>query len=210
MCYYIDKEIMQGVVIEIEYTIIIKNMSAIPSTDFNIINYIPEGFYLDADAQLISTPEITNGMYGWESKEGSELGLEDDSIYAVTNLNNTDLLRNTTIGSNGERYIRVGFSKMLSTDIEETVFKNSAEIIEYSNVLGRRMQQLETNQAQESKLQSVYIANKKEKDYGESQPVIIIPPTGVEITHDVIVFITSILIILAIVIITKFRIIKRT
>ncbi len=210
MCYYIDNEIVQGAVIQIEYTIIIKNASAIPSSSFYIIDYIPDEFSIDENMTMISDPTITNKMYGWEIKYTRDLGITDCdyTTCAVNNLS-TNMIRNSTIGSNGERYLKIVFSRLLTSKTEDSTFRNSAEILEYSNALGRRMQETVTlGSGKLSTLTSVFVANQNESDFGVAEPVIIVPPTGISPFYKSAQFIIGVFTITTFIIIIKIKLKK--
>ncbi len=190
MCYYIDNEIIQNAVLQVEYTIIVKNVSSIPSSNVMILNYVPEGITMQENLQLLTNPELTNQSYGWRLVDA-----ENEGVCAVTTLNNNELVRDAEIGSNGERYLKIVYSKILSPRTEDSNFLISTEILSYSNPIGRRMQSPSTitvNSQQQLKANSMYVFNKQEMDYSKSMPVIVIPPTGVNLEHSMIEFIATV------------------
>lgn len=189
IAYYIDTEIMQNSRIDIEYTIIIKNTSLITSTDIEIGNFIPEGFYMDSEQNML-TVNCTNGDYGWSvinTKALKDNNMMDPDVKnqdcAVLQLSkaNGNLIRNSTIGPNGERYVKIVVSKTLPVNIEQSAYIGEVEVLGYSNELGRRMQNegiISKAGNRIKKLFSIFAGNKKEEDYSEAEDVVIIPPTG--------------------------------
>ncbi len=180
--YYFDTEITQGSTLEIEYTISVKNISLISSSDISLITYIPENLNFNIDSHLLTLPDYTNEMLGWDVIQYNMPNSSSNSqLCAKINLGNNAFIRNSCIGNNGERYIKVVYSRYLSSVTTDSNFSIGAEIYSYSNPLGRRMQSstsTSTIRGQEVKFASMFTANAAEIDYAQSSELIIIPPTG--------------------------------
>ena len=155
----IDQGLMYGARLDIEYTMVLRNESAIPATKVEICNYLKD-LSTDSDIQLsydentrMITDRYTNKDYGWKiyEKNTSSNVLEkfftslvrqdmrDD--YYITCEYGSDIkaLRDNPIGTAGERYIKVVLTKTLSSKYDGAEFAVSGEIIEYSNDLATRM-----------------------------------------------------------------------
>lgn len=229
----ISENLMYGARVDIEYTIILKNVSGVPIKDATIINYLTD-IDTDEESPILTYNEntrmITNGytnkQYGWKKVKKDDLNeklskntlnkLKND--YCVTinteDAKNAGIIRKGQIGPNGERYIKIVLSKVLSTDTTKncTDFINNAEILTYTNDLGIRMKQLSLNTMNNQNVKSTVIPgngidglNKtvqgmevKEKDFSQSIRVLIIPPTGkkINIICALAVFIECMLIVL--------------
>lgn len=208
----LDKEIMHGAKIDIEYTMIVKNESAVPAQGFTLLNYLTNLskyqhmsiLNFNENARMI-TDTYTNKDYGWQAKEKSELMRPGSKLIATGvwgklrndyyieckyDCDNTDntALRSGKLYSNGERYVKVILSKVLSSTNDESEFSDSVEIIKYKNDLGVRMR---TPYVEEGKLYKQYMGiipgNGEEslsttpvveRDYAESNSIFVIPPTG--------------------------------
>ena len=192
MCYYLDTQLMQNAKIDIEYTAIVKNKSAIPCKKLEIVLYTPEDFFIEDTANLLSIPNKTNSDIGWDVKLTNQL-IDDDKILEkkgnccatlIFDDSKTDVIRNGIIKSNGERYAKIVVSKKLSPTSNEDFYVADAEVISYTNESGRRMQQKVENTNVKSfktiDLVSVFAGNHAESDYVKSQEVILIPPTGLK------------------------------
>ena len=207
----IDAEISNGATVEIEYTIIVKNETAVPAQSFTILNYLTNlsksdtlsTLHYDGNTKMI-TDSYTNQDYGWKAKAKSELRnngkLVSDSVWdnlynayyieSTYDCNNTNgPLRGGKLYSNGERYIKVVLSKVLSAVDEQSEFSDSVEIVKYKNDLGVRMR---TPYTETGKLYKLYMGiipgngNESfsttpvaERDYAEAMSVFVLPPTGI-------------------------------
>ena len=176
----LDKEIMHGAKIDIEYTMIVKNESVIPAQSFTLLNYLTNLskyqdmaiLNFDENAKMI-TDNYTNKDYGWKANEKSALWsaggsnlistgvwgkLRNDyyieSEYDCNNANATPALRSGKLYINRERYVKVILSKVLSSTNDESEFCNSVEIIKYKNDLGVRMR---TPYVEQGKLYNSYM-----------------------------------------------------
>ena len=185
--YYLDSEIMQTSKIDIEYTIIVKNTSLTTSSDIEIANFIPEGFQMEKEQKML-TDDYTNEDYGWNiinTKTLKDNNMMDTNIKdqdcAVSKLSEVKAIRNSTIGLNGERYLKMVVSKTLPVNVEQKEYLGEVEVLGYSDVSGRRMQDERITTKVGNKLKelfSIFSGNKNEEDYDEAEKVIIIPPTG--------------------------------
>lgn len=205
LLYYMDQEIMAGSTLEIEYTIAIKNPSPVSSSRVTVMSYIPEGLSFDKTSPLLTVPNQTNASVGWNVQ--SDLNIEDNptNICVTANLEDNPAIRNASIGNNGERYIKVVFTKRLNRTNEISNFKGSAEIYGYSNIIGRRMQSSTSISATQVKLNSMYVANQNEDDFHLSSSVILIPPTGIGMTQQMIIYLLAITCIFITVVLFKNR-----
>lgn len=187
--YYIDTEIMHNSRIDIEYTIIVKNTSLIKASDVEIIYYAPEGFYIDSEQNML-TVNYNNKDYGWDITNvgelmndklvAPELSKQDCARIKLSEVKN-NLMRNSEIGPNGERYLKIIASKTLPTSIEQKSYVGEVEVLGYSNEKGRRMQEGTTAIKSEfsiKKFLSVFAGNKNENDHNKAEKITIIPPTG--------------------------------
>ena len=204
----ISDKLMYGSQLDIEYTIILKNISSVPISNIKLINYLTDfsndndGPILDfsEDMQMITTP-YTNSQYGWKKclKEElinnvSECTFKNmkNEYYITLNTENSELLRSATIGANGERYIKLLLTKKLSSDTKDdnTDFADTAEILSYSNDMGIRMKKVSVvnditksltimpGNSIEGNERKINNSIIKEDDYAESIRIILIPPTG--------------------------------
>ena len=162
----LEKDLIYGSRIDIEYTIVLKNVSTVPVSDVTIIDYLADFSGDDYDAKRLLSYDENNTMlsssfknkdYGWKIVEKEELKGKvsdetfdkmDNGYYIYLNTKDSPLLRNKDshgnqlqIGANGERYIKLILTKTLSTKKEDldAVFCNSAEILDYTNKYGIRM-----------------------------------------------------------------------
>ncbi len=203
LLYYLDREIMAGSTLEIEYTIGIRNPSPVSSDKVTLMSYIPDGLSFDPNATLLTMPGKTNSTFGWKAQ--SDLNIEDNptNICVTTELENCDAFRNGTIGNNGERYAKVVFNKRLNNTNDISNFKAGAEIFQYSNVIGRRMQSYSSISATQVQLNSMYVASQNESDFSKALSVTIIPPTGISITQQIITYLLAITCICTFIILLK-------
>lgn len=193
--YYLDPEITQGSKVDIEYTVILKNTSPVTSLDFSIIAFAPKGFIINPDERLL-TVSATNGDYGWSAKNINTL-VDDELVeynedeqetecarMKLGTAVNNGLVRNSTIGMNGERYVKFVASKLITTGSlkeEKDNYVADVEILEYTTTIGRRMQYANTNAKGVTfiPLETVVPGTYTEEDFTSSDEVIIIPPTGI-------------------------------
>ena len=136
------------------------------------------------------TVDYTNQDYGWINtnakilKESEFLApsieSQDCAILKLSNVSQ-ELIRDTEIGTNGERYLKVIVSKTLPIQEKEKEYRASAEVIGYFNKIGRRMQDetiVKKGTMQVKQLISVYAGNQEEAEFDKSERVVVIPPTG--------------------------------
>lgn len=161
----IDAKLMYGARVDIEYTIILKNISSVPVSNVTLINYLTDFssgnelpiLEFDKNRKMI-TNQYTNEEYGWgEVDNNADLSNKvsektyanmKNAKYITLKTSESSLLRNEQqLGSNGERYIKLVLSKHLSTDTknDNTDFSTTTEILDYSNDLGIRMRKHYTN-----------------------------------------------------------------
>jgi len=179
----VDEELIYGATVEIEYAIRIKNTSSLTFNNIKIVDYLKDGFTIDPTSQLL-TEDATNAKYGWgaETVDESKLSqeLKDDNLsYSIATLNNTKL------GNNGERYVKVLFSTLLTNEFDDWDFFNEIEVYEYSNSGNRRMEiMLEDTTAKEIiGYEMIYPADRQGPDYDESIHFALIPPLGKDVTY---------------------------
>ena len=193
----IREQLMYGSQIDIEYTIILKNISGVPISDVQLISYLTDmseknGAILEFDSKMkMITNQCTNAQYGWKKHEKNYFinSVSEDTLknmnnnyYITLDTANSLALRNGTIGANGERYIKLILTKKLSNAIknDNTDFSNSVEIISYSNELGIRMRKTFKDGTTINVIpgNSIEGENRKETDYSQSMRILVIPPTG--------------------------------
>lgn len=222
----IDPNLMYGARLDIEYTMILKNESAIPATKVTVCNYLKDfsnseskELSYDEDTYMI-TDSYKNKDYGWKIVNKTDSG--NNKLFTPAVLNNLmndyyikcdygssdiNALRQSPIGSGGERYLKVVLTKTLSSKDDGTEYSISGEIIEYSNDVAVRMRKkfpIETllfadvipGNGTESLNEKTTEFNGNqigivETDYAESNPVYILPPTGKE--RNYIYFVISIM-----------------
>lgn len=233
----IDEKLMYGARVDIEYTIILKNISSIPVANVTLINYLTD--FTGNDLQILEydenqsmiTNKYTNAQYGWKkvTKESllnkvSDITYENmkNDYYITLNTEDSNLLRQgQQIGANGERYIKLVLSKHLSTDTknDNTDFSDTTEILEYSNDLAIRMKKTYTDLNGKTDKANVIPGNTiegtktingilvTETDYAKSMRVVIIPPTGKRI--DAVISVIIFIEVLLIVLIRRLRVISR-
>lgn len=218
-----DTNLLQGATLEVEYTFVINNNSAsdIISKSLSIVDYYDNGLVYRPEGKLISE-NSTNSDYGWKERKTSELSVNDKAkkyekkcVYVNYNENEyknaekigNDLITinpvvsskylNPRIGSGGKRYAKIVLSVVLSAEIiEDFVYRNQAEILDYSNSRGRRMNYTEElpsgrvvyrnpisgNYVPTKAMNEISnydaISNVKEIDTVLANRVRIIPPTG--------------------------------
>ena len=216
--YYIDSEVTHGTKVDIEYTIALKNTSPVISSDMSIVVYLPKGFSVNGEQGLM-TVNYTNSNYGWNHGNTSDLidnklvvnseeGQQTTcAVMSLSTAVNNGLVRNTTIGMNGERYIKLIASKIITNKSaeENENYKGKVEILQYTNPVGRRMQYSDTKTtgAEYIPLKTVVPGTYSEEDYTASEGVIIIPPTGIVNNHSIIII--TCIIICSIIIVVKIK-----
>ena len=141
---YLDKELMQGATLEIEYTTVVKNTSPIQMKDFTLIDYLPDDLTFNANSKLISE-DHTNEDYNWEMSTTSGKNVAKANWQNM----NDEVMRKDILGNNGERYIKLVLSRLITTEgNENTNYTNQVELFDYSNVDGRIMGNIETEEEQ--------------------------------------------------------------
>ena len=150
----IDEELIHGSTLQVEYTLIVKNVSSVPSTRFAIVDYLSsyEDMIFDKTTPLI-TEEGTNEKYGWEKTNREALkangvisdevynSLSPDEEYLICKFDeNNSSIVDPVIGANGERYVKLVLSKVFSVEDINSDLKhnNEAEIVIFSNKISRR------------------------------------------------------------------------
>ncbi len=225
VCLTVDSDLMQGAIIEVEYTLVIKNNSknATFSKGFAIVDYFDNDLVYRPENTLL-TEEGKNSDYNWEALKTKELKnkkmISDNAmkygdkqcLYInfdkegyeklenipndgnITNFETNSKYINPVIGNNGERYVKVVLSRVLSAEIvEEFCYRNQAEIIKYKNNNSRRMNYIEVNgmlSTYKYPISGNYVptgflevlpdsfTNINEIDTAVSNKVSLIPPTG--------------------------------
>ena len=159
--------------------------------------------------------KYTNSQFGWKivPKEDLLYKVSEEtyknmkqSYYPIIEISKSNLIKNSKIGANGERYVTICLSKSLSamTDNSNTDFSNSVEILNYTNDLGIRMKKSKELYGNniidfaEISGNSLEGDNKEnngilltESDYAKSMRIVILPPTGKEVNTILGIIITS-------------------
>lgn len=193
--YDLAEELTNGTELHVEYTIILKNNSPIPSDGtISIIEYLPQGLRFNPDAPCITDPNSNSSQFGWQVADVETLKKEgriDENIthdgdcliatYTEENFANGTSLINPVIGVNGERYIKLMVSTVLSSATRENNYINEVEILGYHNKGGRRME-MATISNKMVNYENVIPGNRDQEsmDIGKSIEIIIAPPTGLE------------------------------
>ena len=149
--------------------------------------------------QFVSKDVYENGdlicLYANYNKKGYEEAEDIPSDGNITDYTTKSKYMNPVIGNNGERYVKVVLSRVLSAEIlDDFAYKNQAEIIQYSNNDSRRINFSDGNgdklsykyptsgnfipTAAYEHLISGIDRNEKEIDTAIANPVQLIPPTG--------------------------------
>ena len=196
----LDNELAYGTLIQIEYTIDIKNDSSIQCNYLEILNYLPTGFVYDDNISLI-TANGTNANTGWEFAALDELyGQNLVTKETVDKFNDKVALKLTLdnagqgekgfyIPPGGEYEIKYVVSRMISSlnDIEDGDFEIASEILRYKDNSYRRMEfvneDIENSTMVGATIQNykgVFTGDSKDQDFTDdsTNEVIIIPPTG--------------------------------
>ena len=197
----LDNELAYGTLIQIEYTVAVKNDSSIQCNYLEMLNYLPTGFVYDDSISLI-TKDGTNKDTGWELAALDELhGQNLVTQETVDNFTGNVTLKLTLdnagqgadgfyIPSGGECEIKYVVSRMISSldDIEDGDFEIASEVLRYKDSANRRMEYVNeatgvdttTVGATIQNYKGAYPGDSKDQDYADdsTNEVIIIPPTG--------------------------------
>lgn len=221
------------------------------SREISIVDYFDNGLMYDDNTKLM-TEEGKNSDYGWSvltkdeldkneyiSKNTKEYG-DNFGLYVnynektykqmenipengdITNYETNSKYINPVIGNNGERYIKVVLSKVLSGELDDFSYKNQAEILKYSNNNSRRINYTQVNKTGTTRKYATagnYVptgvldkfssdfTNVGEIDTAVANPIKVIPPTGLssKTINNRIYFIASIVFIISLCMITIIR-----
>ena len=131
----------------------------------------------------------------------------ENGYYLTLDINDSSCLRTDPIGANGERYVKVVLTKNLSSNVknDNTKFSDTAEILNYTNKMGIRMQKSYKGLNNLENKIAVIPGNSvegdrksiAEPDYTKSVKVVVIPPTGKEI-NIIIASITFVMFLIAV------------
>ena len=183
MLLQLDREIIHGATLQIEYTLVVKNESneKVKTTSFSVIDYYDKSFNFNPEAGLLSE-DGKNSDYGWRIITGDELKeqgylsennpIESEKEYIFAEYNtNTQSLVTMPIGSSGERYVKLVLSQTLTPEMMQQDYKtfNQAEIISYSNDLNRRSNYLEPIAHLNSYIEDAYDGIKSKRFMEQSE-----------------------------------------
>ena len=203
----VDDEVIYGATVEIEYTIRVSNNSSLQCNHLDIISYLPKGFKLDRETELITDNE-RNSDYNWNSYSMDALSAAGlitsgypESTYekykdrtAVVSSWDNDANRDGAddgdssfyIGPNGSRDIKIGITTLASNMTELSIDYDIA-----AEILGYRDNGINTHRRMaKSGLQNMggniftwfrglFPGNSREEDFSESSnELYILPPFG--------------------------------
>lgn len=203
----LDPTLIYGSRVDLEYTLKVKNNSTIPCKSLSMIVYLPKGFSYNNKTSYV-TGNINNPKYkirGITTQELKSAGLVSGDF------NKEDLLvLESTDGfgivPGGETEMKFVISKLISTDIDDSTYSATTEVLKYGNNSGRRsqMQLLGTSA---DKYVGVYPGNLNpdETDIATStNEAKVIPPTGTK-ENIVYVYLTIVVLIIALLNVSRLK-----
>ena len=170
----LDPKLGYGAELFIEYEIKIRNNSNIDCDGFTFISRF-ENLRYDENQYLLSNTNKNNNTQGWSVITNEDVktltGIDDTTDSSVI----LKIEKNETIASGEEKSYYVTLTMPL--DADECRFDSSTELVQYKNNEGRR------NYENNNKIIKAgnFLNEPTEKDSGESEYMIIIPPTGLNI-----------------------------
>lgn len=216
----IDAEISHGATVYVEYTIQIRNNSALQCNYLEIIDYLPVDYKFSQEQKLL-TSNITNKDYGWTgasledlcqkgyiTQKAKEEYANQDAV--ILKLDNSGKGKDGFYITPGGSYeAKIVVSTIMSTiNNFSTNSKNAVEILGYKNIANRRM--MSSPDTTSSNYRGIYPGDKQDDDWKENpNNVAILPPTGnkyIYMSHMALIVNTS---IIAFIMLVKSKIFKK-